>query len=114
MSEPTKLRTSTQNRALHLYLTLVADALDREGFTMQDVVKAIRRAEIRPTPQAMKEVVWKPLQEVMYGKRSTTELERAEVDRVFEAMNKWLGEQFELHVPFPSLESLLADKINEL
>ena len=103
------LRTNTQNNALHLYLSQVAEALDREGHTMQDVVKAIRRAEIRPTPAALKEVVWKPLQEILYAKKSTTELTKQEIDPVYEAMNKWLGQEFHLHIPFPSDPDRITD-----
>lgn len=106
-------RTNRQNAALHKYLTQVSEVLDKEGNTMQDVVKAIKRAEIRPTPVALKEVVWKPLQEIMLGKKSTTELTTAEVDKVYEAMNKWLGDNFQTHVPFPSEETALERAIRE-
>lgn len=98
-------RTIPQNNSLHLYLTLVADELDKRGFTMQDVVKAIRRAEIRPTMDAMKAVVWKPLQLIITGKESTTQIKTGDVDRVYETMNKWLGDNFDgIHVPFPNDE----------
>ena len=93
-----------QQKSLHLYLELVAETLDREGRTMQDVVKAIKRAEIRPTKMALKEVVWKPLFKIISGKDSTTQHDPKDLDRTFEAMNKWLGEQFEIHVPFPTQE----------
>lgn len=106
-------RTANQNRALHLYLELVADTLDKEGHTLQDVVAQIKRAEIRPTKENLKEVVWRPLQQAIYNKESTTQLETHEVDRVYETMNKWLGQQFEIHVPFPSLESLLEEYESE-
>src|SRR3990167_9459183 len=95
-------RTPSQNNSIHLYLELVAQALDREGHTMQDVVKAIRRAEIRPTKEALKEVVWRPLQEIIHAKKSTTELTKHDIDPVYEAMNKWLGQEFQIHIPFPS------------
>ena len=108
-SSPTKERTDKQNKALHLYLTLVSDALDREGVTMQDVCKAIRRAEIRPSKNALKEVVWRPLQTILVGKKSTKDLETNEVDKVYEAMNKWLGTEFGIHVPFPSIDSLMDE-----
>lgn len=98
------IRTSQQNKAIHKYLEMVSEALDREGHTMQDVIKAIKRAEIRPTKNALKEVVWKPLQEIVLGKTSTTELETKDVDKIYEIMNKWLGDHFELHVPFPTEE----------
>jgi len=95
-------RTIEQNNALHLYLEQVAEALNREGHTMQDVVKAIKRAEIRPTKEALKEVVWRPLQEIILAKKSTTELTKQEIDPVYEVMNKWLGQNFAIHIPFPN------------
>lgn len=95
-------RTDTQNRALHLYLSQVADELDREGHTMQNVTESIRRAEIRPTKESIKEVVWKPLQSIILAKNSTTQLDKVEVDKVYEAMNAWLGREFGIHVPWPS------------
>ena len=94
-------RTTSQNNALHKYLTLVAEALAREGHTMQDVTKVIRHAEIVPTMAALKEVVWRPLQEIILAKKSTTELTKQDIDPVYEAMNKWLGQEFQIHVPFP-------------
>jgi len=88
--------------SVHLYLEMVAKVLADEGHTMQDVVKAIRTAEILPTKNALKEVVWKPLLSIITGKDSTTKQSSVEVDKVYEAMNKWLGQEFEVHVPFPS------------
>ena len=102
-------RTASQNSALHVYLNLVAEALAREGHTMQDVVKAIRRAEIIPTGAALKEVVWRPLQEIILAKKSTTELTKQEIDPVYEAMNKWLGQEFEIHIPFPVDKSKIGN-----
>ena len=94
-----------QFNATHAYLEMVAEALAREGHTMQDVVKAIRRAEITPTKNALKEVVWKPLLKIISGKDSTTKQDTKETQKVFDAMNKWLGQEFELHVPWPSEET---------
>lgn len=107
-------RTSLQNNALHLYLSQVAEALAREGHTMQDVTKAIRRAEIRPTMAALKEVVWRPLQEIILAKKSTTELSKQDIDPVYEAMNKWLGQEFGIHVPFPNDEDKISNYQNKV
>lgn len=97
-------RTNQQSRALHKYLELVAAELDREGHSMQDVLREAKKVDIRPTKNALKEVIWKPIQKVMFDKGSTSDLERHEVDRVYEVMNKWLGENFAIHIPFPSRE----------
>jgi hypothetical protein len=96
-------RTTAQNRAIHKYFEMVADALDREGHSVQDVLKLARKADIRPTPEIVKEVMWKPIQKAMYGTDSTTQLTTAQVDKVYEVMNKFLSEQMEVvHTPFPS------------
>jgi hypothetical protein len=102
-------RTPQQNKALHKYLELVAEEMNRNGITMQDVVKAIKRAEIRPTKESLKEVVWKPLQEIILAKKSTTELEKTEIDEIYEVMNKWLGQEFEIHIPFPTHDDTFVE-----
>lgn len=106
-----KKRTERQNNALHLYLTQVAETLDREGHTMQDVVKCITKVEIRPTMLNVKEMVWREIQKAQLGKVSTTDLSKQEdIDKVYDAMNKWLGHYFQIHIPFPSMEEGEQDK----
>ena len=97
----------------HLLLKMVAKALDENGHTMQDVVKAIRKAEIRPTKNAIKEVVWKPLLLIIAGIDSTTKQTSDNTQQVYEAMNKWLGQEFQIHVPFPSQQSKSLEQYAE-
>ena len=56
------------------------------------------------TQENIKENVFKPIEAAMFGKVSTTQLNRVEVNEVYEVMNRWLGEKFGVHVPFPSEE----------
>ena len=106
-------RTKTQNNALHLYLTQVAEALDREGHTMQDVIKCITKVEIRPTMHNVKEIIWREIQKAQLGKESTTDLNKQEdIDKVYDAMNKWLGHYFSIHIPFPNDEQKQWEKIS--
>jgi hypothetical protein len=106
-----KKRTERQNNALHLYLTQVAETLDREGHTMQDVVKKITKVEIRPTMFNVKEMIWREIQKAQLGIESTTDLKKQEdIDKVYEVMNKWLGTYFKIHIPFPSMEEGTQDK----
>ena len=113
MEEHPKQRTELQNRALHLYLTQVATELDRNGHTLQDVVKKITKVEIVPTMHNIKEVVWREIQKAQLGKDSTTFLTKHEINEVYEVMNKWLGAYFQIHVPFPNDEEIspLRDKV---
>ena len=108
-----KKRTGSQNNALHLYLTQVAEALDREGHTMQDVVKCITKVEIRPTMSNVKEIIWREIQKAQLGKESTTDLNKQEdIDKVYDAMNKWLGHYFQIHIPFPNDEQKQWEKVS--
>ncbi len=103
-------RTLRQNRALHKYLTLVAHELQNQGQTLQDVVKKISFAEITPTTQSLKEVMWRPIQQTAIGKDSTTELTTAEIKQVYDLVSMFLSKQFEIDLPWPSEE----DDINYL
>lgn len=97
-------RSSQQNRALHLWLGQLAKALQDKGVTLQDVVKEIRKTEIQPTMENLKEVVWRPMQLALTAKESSTQLTKPEVTAVFDAINLFLAHRFEIHVPFPSHE----------
>lgn len=106
-----KQRTEQQNRAIHLYLSMVAHELCNQGQTMQDVVKAIKKVEITPTKENLKEIVWREIQKVMFGKESTTFLTKHEVTQVYEVMSAWLAREFQIDLPFPVDEQLQIDKM---
>ena len=101
-------RTNQQNKSLHLYFTMVAEELDRQGESFQNIVSKLKNAEIRPTPENIKQI-WKEFQIAMFNKKSTTELDKGEVDRVYEMFNAWLGREFETHIPFPADDPDLAE-----
>jgi len=98
-------RTDQQRKAIEIYCKQIAEELDRHGHTLQDVVKAIRRAEIRPTQSNIKAIVWNGISDALLGKDSSTKLDKLEVDKVYEMMNAFIGREFEFHVPFPSFET---------
>lgn len=107
-----KQRTHSQNNALHLYLTQVANELDRQGHTMQDVVKKITKVEIKPTMHNVKEMIWREIMKAQLGKESTTFLAKQEdIDKVYDVMNKWLGTYFEIFIPFPNDEEKQMQKL---
>ena len=107
-----KQRTESQNNALHLYLTQVANELDRQGHTMQDVVNKITKVEIKPTMHNVKEMIWREIMKAQLGKESTTFLNKQEdIDKVYDVMNKWLGTYFDIHIPFPVDEQKQLEKL---
>jgi len=73
----------------------------------------IHKVEITPTMSNVKEIIWKEIQKVVLGKASTTELSKQEdIDAVYDVMNKWLGQEFGLHIPFPCDEEKQFNKLS--
>jgi hypothetical protein len=94
-------RTEQQNRALHLYFTQLADALNDAGFNVQLVLK--EKVEIDWNKELIKDILWRTAQNAILGKASTTELSKQEdIDRVYDHLNRHISEKFGIHVPFPS------------
>ena len=93
-------RTAAQNKALHLWFRQVAEELNAGGFTVNHVLA--KKVELNWNERLVKEILWRELQERLLGKKSTTELEKhMDIDQVWETLNRHLGQEFGIHVPFP-------------
>lgn len=102
-------RTDRQNKALHVLFNLLAETLNDAGLDMRKTLKP--GVEIPWSGPSVKEYLWKPIQAAQLNKRSTTELTTVEIDKVFETINKHLGERFGLHVPFPSVDDVINSEV---
>ena len=107
-----KQRTSQQNRALHLYFKQLADELNDKGQDMRTLIK--EEIDIPWSTTTVKDHLFRPLMKVITGKESTAKLTTDEIDRVFEILSKTIGERTGLHIPFPSIETLIAEPYAEL
>jgi hypothetical protein len=101
------MRTSQQNKALHVLFEHIADELNGAGLDMRKALKP--SVEIPWTKDTVKEYLWRPIQEEMLMKRSTTELTTQEIDQVNDTLNRYLAEKG-LHVAFPSIAHLIHDQ----
>ncbi len=99
-SEIKDKRTSQQNRALHLYFTLLAEALNAGGFDMRETIR--QDVEIPWSSDTIKEYLWRPIQKALFKKQSTARLKKKEVDKIYEILNKTIGERTAVHVAWPS------------
>lgn len=102
-------RTLQQNRALHLLFDMLADELNSAGLDMRKVLKP--GIAIPWTKTSVKEFLWRPVQRSMFGKVSTIQITTKELQDTFDVLNRHLGEQFGLHVPFPSIEEIIMRQI---
>ena len=90
-------RTGAQNRSLHLFLTQLSDTLNDAGFTQMKVLK--HDAEIPWTTTTAKENLWKPLQEAMINRLSTTEASKADYSAIHFVLSQHLASTLGVTVP---------------
>lgn len=94
-------RTTQQNKSIHKLCEMVAESMNDAGYDL----KAVLEKKVIPVPctkENIKENIFKPIEKALFNKGSTTQLTTGEVTEVYEVMNRWLGQEFGIHVPFPS------------
>ena len=95
-------RTELQNRAIHLYCTWLADALNAAGYGMSYVMRILSKNQDIPwSMESVKERLWRPTQKHTFGKDSTTKLNTDEVGTVYEALNLCTSDKLGVSVNFP-------------
>lgn len=100
-------RTLTQNAALHLFCTWLAEALNDAGLDMRATLKP--EAEIPWTTQTVKDHLWRPIQQALTQKRSTTEITTVEPTVIHETLARHLGQKLGVVCPpWPSRETRRA------
>lgn len=104
-------RTLRQNAALHTLFTHLAEELNLAGLDMKKALKP--SIDIWWTPESVKEYLWRPIMKAQLNKESTTELTTVDIDKVFETINKHIGEKFGLVIDFPSIESMMNQQRKE-
>jgi hypothetical protein len=97
-----KTRTNQQNRALHLYWSLLAKALNDEGCTYTS------KHGIELMFTAFKiESDWREIMLEMYGITTTTELTSEMINKIYDCMNLDYSQNYGVHQEFPNLQSLM-------
>lgn len=102
----TETRTTRQNAALHLWFTQLAEALNKDGFDMRSVIK--EDVDILWSDYTVKECLWRPVQKIFCGKKSTTQLTTEDINKIYDIINKAIGERTGIYIPFPCIEELIS------
>jgi hypothetical protein len=92
-----KQRTLTQNRALHLWLGMLGDMLNAAGLDMRKVLKP--EVDIPWSTATTKEFLWRPIQQAVISKTSTTEADRVEYSEVYEVLTHHLATKLGITAP---------------
>lgn len=95
-----KPRSITMNSCLHKYCELVATALNDAGLDMRKMLRA--EIDIPWTKQSVKDHLWRPIQDAMTSKESTTEATNAEYKNVFLVLSRHLSEKKGINVGWPN------------
>ena len=101
------LRTLAQNNAMHLYFTMLANELNKSGYSLTKVMREpqLYTAEIEWSLESVKSYIWKPIQEALYKKKSTTSLSKSDITRIYENANIYTSERMGIGLPFPNYET---------
>jgi hypothetical protein len=92
-----KQRTLTQNKALHLFLTMLSEVLNDAGYDMKRTLK--HDVAIPWTPGAAKEFLWRPIQKALTQKESTTEITTVDPTAIHETLCRHLGQKLGVTCP---------------
>ena len=95
-----------------MWFQLLADELNSAGLDMRVVLKP--SVSISWGKASAKEYLWRPFQFALLQKKSTRNLTTDEVSKVYDELNRHLGEKFGLHVPFPSIDELAKEPMPAL
>ena len=97
-------RTLLQNKSLHKYFELLADALNDAGWGVKKLLTRKPEVEIPWDKGKVKELLWKPIQEAVIDKESTTEADTSEYSKVYDVLNRYTSENLGVGVPWPHKE----------
>lgn len=106
---PRKQRTLQQNKSLHKFCELLADALNDAGYEMKKVLEA-KAVDVPWNKYTVKEVLWRPIQTAMTGKTSTTELNTVDPSEVYDVLMRHMNQHFGINVEWPSHQGDLEEK----
>jgi hypothetical protein len=95
--ETGKQRTKKQNSALHVFCALLADLLNASGLDRRKVLKP--EIEIPWDLKSVKEDLWRPIQEAVIHKESTTEADRTEYTRVYDVLAHHMATKLNVQIP---------------
>lgn len=99
-------RSSQQNRALHKLFGDIAAHCVGAGIDQKTVTHRLTAYAVPVSPQFVKET-WRAMQIALTGKESTKDLDRREIDQVYDVFNKFWSELTGETFRFPSFSDAI-------
>lgn len=100
-----KQRSNLQNKSLHKYCALLSEALNDAGyncFNFFDQGFAMPWNE-----KLVKDLIWRPVQEIVIDKKSTTDANTIQYTEVYDVINAHLIENKNIFVCWPCQDTLM-------
>ena len=98
-------RSNQQNRALHLWLTMLADELNAAGYHAND--KIVFEADISFTKENLKANAVHPAMYALFPEiDSTAKLDKLQIQDVYMHVDRAISERTGVTVPWPTQEQL--------
>jgi len=92
--------TTTQRNSMHLYFRQLATTLNEAGLDMVTILE--EGAEIPWSEHTVKSEIWGKVMVALTDRTSTTQLERDEVGKIYEVVNRHLASKFGVMQSFPN------------
>jgi hypothetical protein len=105
-------RTSQQNRALHLFFTILADQLNDCGEYFRYIDYNGEVIELPQSKDTVKEYIWRPLQKKALLIESTTKLTTQTINTMLDALTLHYGNKG-LPIKFPNQFDAYLDKVKK-
>ena len=94
-------RTIQQNAAMWAFLSELATEFEARGITLADAQTVISsRIEVPWDKNIVKVNCWNPIQRVIADKKSSTTLDKDELRKIAESVQRFAADNFDIHVPF--------------
>ncbi len=106
LKQVTNNRSQQQNKALHVYYTLISAELNDKNMEYQYTGITGNIFELRYTPDLVKNFVWRPIQIALFDIKSTTKINTQQINDIIDVISNFFADR-EIVIEFPSIDSLL-------
>ncbi|MCP4053327.1 MAG: hypothetical protein GY739_09700, partial [Mesoflavibacter sp.] len=102
--EKKQTRTDSQNRALHLFFTIISSQLNEMGLSFKYLGLKGQVMEMMHTPDLVKNHIWRPIQMSLFDIQSTRKINTQQINDIIDVITKFFGDKGVL-IEFPSIET---------
>lgn len=109
VKELSKKRTNSQNNALHLYFKWIADQFRNLGWTYNYSNPFTGHLiELNWNVNLVKDFIWRPIQQTLFGIESTTELTSQQINEIIDVLTLHFGNSG-IKIDFPNWQTWMNE-----